>query len=1149
MRPGPLSLLCAVLCLSFCLSSIAQQPAVQPRIARTIDEADLTVLRGNTHPLALARYDRGAAPASTAMGRMLLVLKRSPEQEAALTHLLDEQQDKSSPNYRKWLTPEQFGKQFGLADADIQAVTSWLQTHGFQIAQVSKGRSVIEFSGTAAMVEEAFHTAIHKYVVAGEQHLANASDPQIPSALAPVVAGVASLHNFHSKPLIRIVEPSIPALYRPGSAPELTFGGTPPLHALGPGDYYTIYNALPLITAGKAGTGVKIAVVGRTDINLSDVNQFFNICLSGLGLPPPFLNEYIDGPDPGDLGGGDEAEAVLDTTWSMALAPSANVTLVVSASTDTTDGVELSELYIVDNDLADIMTESFGSCEAHSTLAHAQSLWAMGQQAAAEGITHLVATGDTGASGCDNVAETVATGPVSVNVLASTSYNVAVGGTLFNENGQDSTYWSPNNNQGSFSSALKYIPENVWNESCTSSSCGSNANITAAGGGASGTNASFQVSKPSWQAGVAGIPADGARDLPDVSLTAAGHDPYLICLQGSCIPDSQGLIHFAGIAGTSASTPSFAGIMALVDQSVGGRVGLANYVLYKLAGGQSQYPGQCNASSTTAAPNSACIFNDVTKGTNAVPGQSSMTQYSSTPGYDLASGLGSVNINNLVSSWAAATFTGTQTKLTLNPQSGITHGSKVTVDVTVTPTSGSVKPTGSVSLLANAGSPPNGGRAIDQSGLNAGLASWTTQLLPGGTSAITAHYPGDGTFGASDSTPISVTVNPEPSTTTLKVLTTDAVGNAVPFTNGPYGSFIYVRADVAGNSGFGTPTGTVSFFDQGSSFANPNLNSQGNTNATPTGNSAFAPGSHSITASYNGDAGFQASPQTQPVSLSITKATTTTSVQSNPTTAASGSSVALTATVSTISTGNPPTGSVVFFNGNTQLSGNVALVGALNSTTGFTQGVATYQTSSLPNGQDAITAQYTDDTNYTGSTSGPISVNVAQDFTLAFTGSASPVMTIAAPGSSGSLTLSVTGQPGYTGTVTFKACTGLPATATCSFNPPSITGSGNTTLTVKTVAAHATLFPSSTVVNSWTAGGAMMLAGIFVMGMAPRKQRWGSLVLLLLLAWLMTIAGCSGGGGGGNGGTIGTLPGSYPIVVTGADANFSHPVNFTLLVQ
>ena len=167
MRPGPLSLLCAVLCLSFCLSSIAQQPAVQPRIARTIDEADLAVLRGNTHPLALARYDRGAAPASTAMGRMLLVLKRSPEQEAALTHLLDEQQDKSSPNYRKWLTPEQFGKQFGLADADIQAVTSWLQTHGFQIAQVSKGRSVIEFSGTAAMVEEAFHTAMHKYVVAG----------------------------------------------------------------------------------------------------------------------------------------------------------------------------------------------------------------------------------------------------------------------------------------------------------------------------------------------------------------------------------------------------------------------------------------------------------------------------------------------------------------------------------------------------------------------------------------------------------------------------------------------------------------------------------------------------------------------------------------------------------------------------------------------------------------------------------------------------------------------------------------------------------------------------------------------------------------------------------------------------------------------
>jgi hypothetical protein len=1151
MRAGPSFLLCAVLCLSFSLGSIAQQPAVQPRITQAIDESTLTVLRGNTPPLALARYDRGTARPSLPMQRMLLVLKRSPEQDAGLLRLLDEQQDKSSPNYHKWLTPEQFGKQFGPADGDIQTVTSWLASHGFQVARVSKGRTVIEFSGTAAMVQEAFHTAIHNYVVGGERHQANASDPQIPSALASVVAGVASLHNFHSKPQIRVVEQSIPARYKPGSPPEVNFGGTPPRHALGPADFYTIYNALPLITAGKMGTGVKIAVLGRTDININDVFDFFGIFLSSFSPGPVLVSQYNDGPDPGDLGGGEEAEAVLDTSWSLALAPNAAITLVVSASTDTTDGVELSELYIVDNDLADIMTDSFGSCEAQSTLAHAQSLWAMGQQAAAEGITHLVATGDTGASGCDNLGETVATGPISVNVLASTAYNVAVGGTVFNENGQDSTYWSANNQPNSFASALKYIPENVWNDSCTSASCGNNANIAAGGGGASGTNASFQVPKPSWQAGVAGIPADGARDLPDVSLTAAVHDPYLVCLQSSCVPDAQGFIHFAGIGGTSASTPSFAGIMALVDQSVGGRVGLANYVLYKLAGNQSQYPGQCNGSNTSAAPNAACIFNDITKGNNAVPGQSSMSQYTSAAGYDLASGLGSVNVNNLVTGWAAATFTGTHTTLTLNPQTGILHGSKVTVDVTVNPTSGSAKPTGSVSLLANAGSPPNGGVAVDQFSLNAGIASWMTQLLPGGTSMITAHYPGDGTFGASDSAPISVTVNPEPSTTTLKVLTTDSVGNPVPFTGGPYGSFIYVRADVSGSSGFGTPTGTVTFSDQGTNFATPALNSQGNTNTSPSGNSAFTPGSHSITATYNGDASFHASSPSSPVSLSITKAATITSVQSNPTTAPSGSMVTLTATVNTASVGNSPTGNVMFFNGNTQLPGSASLSGGLNSTTGYTQGIATYQTSALPNGQNTITAQYTDDSNYTGSTSSAITVNVAIDFSMAFTGSTGTVMTISAPGGSGSLTLSVTGQPGYNGTVTFaaNACQGLPATATCSFNPPSVTGSGNTTVTVRTVASHSNLFPRGTVLNAWAAGGGLTLAGIFVLGVGPRKRRWTSLACLLLVAWLMTVVGCSGGGGGGGGSTIGTPPGSYPIVVSGSDGNFTHPVNFTLLLQ
>src|SRR5437660_7182396 len=205
-----------VLATIWCSASAAQEvPDAQPfsmagtsprpLITQSIDEAHLTTLRGNIHPLARPEFDLGTAPASLPMQRMLLVLKRSEEQESALRKLLDDQQDKASPNYHKWLTPEQFGRQFGPADQDIQAVTSWLQTHGFQIGQVTKGRTVIEFSGTAAQVQEALHTSIHKFVVDGEEHWANASDPQIPAALAPVVAGVNTLHNFYKKPMYHFV--------------------------------------------------------------------------------------------------------------------------------------------------------------------------------------------------------------------------------------------------------------------------------------------------------------------------------------------------------------------------------------------------------------------------------------------------------------------------------------------------------------------------------------------------------------------------------------------------------------------------------------------------------------------------------------------------------------------------------------------------------------------------------------------------------------------------------------------------------------------------------------------------------------------------------------------------------------------------------
>jgi subtilase family serine protease len=255
------------------------------------------------------------------MERMLLVLKRSADQEADLRKLLDDQQNAGSPSYHKWLTPDQFGQRFGPSDPDIQAVTDWLKSQGFRVDHVYRGRSLIEFSGTAAQVENTLGTAIHKFVVNNQTHWANATDQQIPVALSPVVAGVLSLHDFYKKPQFHLLEDRFSAHSVRETKPQ--FNSSTGVHALGPADYYTIYNFNPL----HIMTSAKIAIVGRTNINVQDVTYFHCWMYDQAESPQVIVN----GPDPGDLGGADETEAVLDTTWAGAVAPTAGVYLVVFA--------------------------------------------------------------------------------------------------------------------------------------------------------------------------------------------------------------------------------------------------------------------------------------------------------------------------------------------------------------------------------------------------------------------------------------------------------------------------------------------------------------------------------------------------------------------------------------------------------------------------------------------------------------------------------------------------------------------------------------------------------------------------------------------------------------------------------------------------
>jgi subtilase family serine protease len=863
--------LAAVLGTTFLTQSAAAQEQPQlvvatprPLITEALDESRLTVLKGNTHPLARREFDLGTAPASLPMERMLLVLKRSDEQETALRKLLDDQQDKNSPHYHKWVTPEQFGAQFGPTDGDMQMITSWLQSHGFQVGS-TKGRTVLEFSGSASQVKEAFHTSIHKYVVHGEQHWANANDPSIPAALAPAVAGIKTLHNFLKKPMVHMAEKYVPAKLVAKSRPEFTSGSG--LHALTPDDYRVIYNSM---NSPFSGLGVTIAVVGRSNLfnggqDVSDFRNVFGVAGGGNGL-----TIILNGPDPGDIGDGDELEATLDASWSGALAPSANIDFVVSGSTNTTDGIDLSELYIIENNLGAIMTESFGICEANVTPGDAQGISLLAEQAAAQGITYMVSAGDTGAAGCDNLGETTAVGGISINVLASNPFTVAMGGTLFNEHGQDATYWGTTNGSA-LGSALAYIPEDAWNETCTTQ-CQQGQPPLAAGSG----GASIYFQKPPWQSGVTGTSSDTVRDIPDISLTSAGHDFYLLCLQASCVPDSQGFVSFAGVLGTSAAAPSFASVMALVDQSQGGPQGVANYVLYPLALAQQTAGTKCDASNTSTPPNSACVFNDVTSGNISVPGEAGYPSgvYAAAAGYDMATGLGSVNVANLVTAWASAKFNATTTTLTLNGVSTpitIAHGASVAVGGKVT--SNSTTPTGDVALMAAIG--PSGS-LTNQTGVaefllgSGGVISGTTTQLPGGTYMVTARYAGNGTFAASTSAGIQVTVNQEASTTSISGLDP----NGLPLAGGtyPFGSVIFVRADVVGASGHGTPSGAVTFTDTFGALpslnpqisppvAVPNpspLNSGGNT-SVGDGIISFDAGNHSIAASYGGDSSFNTS--------------------------------------------------------------------------------------------------------------------------------------------------------------------------------------------------------------------------------------------------------------------------------------------------
>jgi pseudomonalisin len=577
-----------------------------------IEENDRVVLHGNVSPKARPEFDVGPTDPSLPMKRTILLLKMVPEKQAELDRLVAEQQDPFSPNFHSWLTPEEFGKRFGRSPEEIATVSGWLITHGFTIDETAKGGTWINFSGTAADVDRAFHANMHDYQVDGHLRHANSTDPSIPRALVELVAGPVSLHNFPHKAM------HTPPRHQPEAKLQPGYTESDGTYDLAPGDFAAIYDVNPVYSLGYNGAGVTIAIVGRTHPYAASAkwNQFRSTF--GLPLKPPVVT--VNGPDPGDLGPDEDSEADIDVEWSGAVATGATINFVTSASTYSADGVDLSAQYIVDKNLAPIMSDSFLSCEQDLGPTWSSFYYNLWEQAASQGITVFVVSGDSGAYDCtDSNGDPL--GGKAVNGLASTPFNIAVGGTTLSN---VSTYWNPDNTKYG-TSALGYVPEVAWNNWD-----GGYGVYWASGGGASAL-----WDKPAWQV-CPGVPNDGVRDMPDVSLDA---DPYIGYRVYTCANDTVSTCtsnSWLIYGGTSCASPSFAGIMALIVQSTGQqRQGNANSLFYQL--GNAQYSGASGASA---------VFHDITSGDNGFG--SGYPGYSCAVGYDLVTGLGSVDVTNLL---------------------------------------------------------------------------------------------------------------------------------------------------------------------------------------------------------------------------------------------------------------------------------------------------------------------------------------------------------------------------------------------------------------------------------------------------------------------------------------------------------------------
>ena len=1065
-----------------------------PRLNPASADSHLVRLEGTLHPLAQTKFDVGPVEPTKRLQSMTMVFNRSATQKADLNALNAAQENPSSPLYHKWLTPEQFAARFGMASADLDQASSWLEHEGFTVDRIARSRDRIFFSGLVSQVNHAFSTELHYYTVKGEKHFAPSTALSIPASLAEVVLTIGNLDNFRPHPMHRFV---------PSANPNFT-SGTTGNHFLSPADIATIYDINPAYQSGLDGTGQSITILGQSFVLLSDIENFQTSAGLKTVKDPKLVLVPGTGPD-GITSADNEAESDLDLEWSSSIAPGADVFFVYTGDGDA-GGVFDSLQYAVDNRISPIISLSYGACESLiGSASNVQSIEDIAQQGITQGQTLIASSGDDGASGCfyDTKVALSQRTVLSTGYPASSSFFTAVGGTQFNEG--SSSYWASTPGTDIISSALSYIPEVAWNEDEVVNGIGY---LGSTGGGAS-----IFFPKPSWQTGVSGIPADNARDVPDVALdSAGGHDGLLFCSsdgsfwalgqQASCNSgfrdSSTGDVTEAG--GTSFAAPIFAGMIALVNQQQNSTgQGLINPQLYALAASPSIY---------------ASAFHDITAGDNkcdtgeATACPNGPTGYAAGPAYDQATGLGTIDLNHLLAAWGTSPLA--PSKITVVPSATtVSQGATVQFAISVTSVSGTGTPSGTVALLLD-------GTAITPDvTLAAGAATFTTTLVGNGTHVLVSTYSGDTLFG------------PSTSTVTLDALTGTSIEISVSNPKPLVGSAETFNISVQPSAGLTHPDGSVTLQLDGVTVAsNVTLSALSEASYTAALNTL---GTHTLSVAYSGSADFSTSTGTFNINVVAPIVATSTSITPATATPVIGAPDAFAISVKPASGAALPSGTVT-----------VTVDGTASPST-LTNGVASFTTSFATAGSHTVQVSYAGNTSFSASAAST-TITVPQQ-TISLTASSVTLTS----GASGTSTVTVTPSNGYTGTVAFTVSSANPAIANACISSlaNAVVGTASAASSTLTISTGQSTCPAGSQTASvvhpnlpgerHTIEAASAFAGLLMLGLLGRRSRKLRLFALLLAASVLgpILTGC--GSSGTSIPKTPTTPGTYTLTITAHD--------------